>query len=73
MKIWDVRAIAVNRQTGAPHGAERTERVDGNTNPMFMDCMDAAHVHDTYELFWNGLNPQSEDVVLVVGVTEVRA
>ena len=59
---------AHNRKSGAPSGPARTERIDTNEEPLFLGCVTADDARRVFLEFWNDLNPESEDVVKVLGV-----
>lgn len=63
-----VTAQAFNRATGEPNGVARDETIDLDTNQLFKHCKTWLDVKKAYESFWNDLNPDSEDVVMVSNV-----
>lgn len=63
-----VTAQAFNRATGEPNGVARDEEVDLDSNQLFKHCKSWLDVKKAYESFWNDLNPDSEDVVMVSNV-----
>jgi len=72
MAKWRVYGRAINRISGVPVGNTRQEVIDTVTNIMFRGAQNAQQVHVAYERFWNNLNPNSNDVVLVSSIKKVR-
>lgn len=75
MKILkvNVTAQAFDRNTGKSVGKQRTEEINLVTNKFFKNCKTVIDIKNTYESFWNDLNPKSKEVVFVqrVKITEV--
>ena len=69
---FNVTAVAMNRITRRQIGQPRTELIDPATNMLFTDCHTTALVEAAYESFWNDLNPNSAEIVKVIGVEAVR-
>jgi hypothetical protein len=63
-----VTAAAVNRSTGEQIAKPRDEEIDLITNQIFKGCKTWMDVKEAYESFWNDLNPNSNEMVLVHGV-----
>jgi hypothetical protein len=75
MPVFDVKAIAVNPDTGEIVAGPRVETVDTDTNEIFEDCSTPWEVENRYDAYWNRLNasweynfPQGKDKVLVLSV-----
>lgn len=69
--VWKVKAITINRNTRVQAGKVRTELV-GTNNLLFRECKTHLEVEETYECFWNDLNPRSREIVKVISVEDVK-
>ena len=74
---YDVKAFAINPETGEAVGEVRVERIDTETNELFRGCSGPWEVEDTYSAFWNRLNdswehdfPPGKEKVVVVSVEQ---
>ena len=74
---YDVRAIAVDPDTGDVVGGPRDEQVDTETNELFRGCSSPWEVEDAYTAFWNRLNhswehdfPSGKEKVFVLSVEQ---
>lgn len=68
---WNVIACAYDRETKKKIGKERTEKVT-TKEKLFKDCKTCEDVHKTYESFWNDLNTNSTEIVLVKKVVSLN-
>ena len=55
MALFDVLAVAIDRQTGSVVAGPRVERIDTLGNELFADCADERDVREAYEAFWDAL------------------
>lgn len=60
MTLYDVTAIAVDPEHPNIVSPAHTERIDTETNELFGKYDSPWEVEDTYERFWNRLNPSWE-------------
>ena len=58
-------AKAFNRETGTQVGEERKEDIDLKENELFVDCKTILDIKNTYDSFWNTLDPYSKEIVFV--------
>lgn len=78
--LYDVTAYSTDRKTGKKNGPTRTERVNVTTNGLFNGnysslwvAKNEKDVKTIYESWWNDLNEESKDVVVVTSVVRVLA
>jgi hypothetical protein len=69
---FTVTAIAMNRKTRQQIGKQRDEIIDTKTNSLFTGLTEPIDIEDAYEAFWNKLNPESREIVKVIGVIETK-
>ncbi len=81
---YEIRAASLNRATRRfipvhpPENPDpdfvvhsdgtRTETIDTSTNVLFHRCRCPHDVECVYENWWNELNPESEEIIKVIGV-----
>lgn len=66
------KQIPVLDKPGGSMAWIRSEVIDTMRNALFRDCSMPITIEMAYEAFWNELNPNSENIVKVVGVEEVQ-
>ena len=64
-----VLASAYDKQTGKKLGKSRAELIDLQGNWLFRNCKNILEIKLAYENFWNHLNPNCQQVVMVSKVT----
>jgi len=70
MKV-NVTARAINRTTKEPITEERVEQINTETEEIFKKCVTSNDVKKVYESFWNDLNPNSREFIVVSNVVAV--
>lgn len=63
-----IKAQSFNRKTGSPIGHPREEEIDLKSNQLFKNCKTILDIKNSYESFWNDLNPNSEEIVFVLEI-----
>jgi len=63
-----VTAQAFNRISGKPTGVSRDEKIDILSNVIFSGASTILEIKAAYENWWNNLNPNSNEIVMVSSV-----
>lgn len=66
--IYKVYAKAVDRRTGENIGKPRYEIIDTETNEIFREATNSIAIKNIYERFWNDLNINSKEKIIVLEV-----
>jgi len=69
---YNVKAVAINTETGKMIGKPRWEKINTKTNSIFKNAKNKEDVKNTYEAFW-GLDPYSKEKVEVLEVKTLNA
>jgi len=63
-----ITAQAFNRISGRPVGISREEKIDILSNMIFTGASTVLEIKTAYENWWNNLNPNSNEIVMVSSV-----
>jgi hypothetical protein len=63
-----ILAQSFSRKTGKVVGQTREELIDLKTNELFKGVKSILDIKNSYESFWNDLNPRSTSVVFVQSI-----